>query len=180
MNDANERYPALMNYIHDRSANHKWHEQLNADKNEAFNGGLKDVVTQLRQAQADYGQYPYNAEMGRFLGLPLEDNHEPAHGYYMACGVMAHYALGEATREAESLIAAGKPLRIVAARSTKDRKPIRFYTFTGSAQIKLEGNEIVLNNGKRKGTLRSNWSVETAVVKLADALRTGAAYGEAV
>lgn len=177
--EASAKYPALMAYIASRSAMKPWYDQLRADEAEAVAGGLGDVAAQLRQAQADYGSYPYNSAMGKFLGLPLRDNHEPAHGYYMANQIMAYHAMGEARREAERLIVEGKPLRVVAAKSKATGKGCRFHVFQGPEQIRVEGGAIVLNNGKRKGTLTSNWSVETAVVKLVAALRSGAAYGEA-
>ena len=174
---ADERYPALMAYIASRSAEPKWYDQLRADEAEAFAGGLADVAAQLKQAQADYGAYPYNSAMGEFLGLPLRDNREPAHGYYMAGKVADYFTLGEATREVERLIAERRPLRVVAARSKADRKPCRFYTFIGPEQVKLEGNELVARNGKVRVRLASNWSTETAMVKAAAALRTGQHYG---
>lgn len=174
-----ERYPALMAYIASRSAEPKWYDQLRADEAEAFAGGLADVAAQLKQAQADYGAYPYNSAMGEFLGLPLRDNHQPAHGYYMAGKVADHFALGEATREVERLIANLKPLRVVAARSKADGKPCRFHVFGGPNQIKIEGAEIVASNGKVRVRLSSNWSTETAMVKAAAALRSGQPYGEA-
>lgn len=176
---ANEKYPALMAYIASRSAVKPWYDQLRADEAEAVAGGLGDVAAQLRQAQADYGRYPYNSAMGEFLGLPLRDSGEPAHGYYMANQVMAYHAMGEAQREAERLIAEGRPLRVVAAKSKATGKACRFHVFQGPEQIRVAGGAIMLNNGKRKGTLSSNWGVETAVVKLVAALRSGAAYGEA-
>ncbi len=178
-----ERYPALMAYIEDRSASTNdmhWCEQLRLDTAEAERGGLADVAAQLRQARADYGAYPYNSAMGKFLGLPIRPgNNEPPHGYYMAGQVMAHYALGEARREAERLIAEGKPLRVVAARCKRTRKPVRFHTFVGPEQVRIEHGAVAIWNGKVKGTLSSSWSVETAMVRLATALRTGVAWGEA-
>lgn len=177
--EARARYPALMGYIEGRNAlGGKWFDQLRADEAAAQAGQLRDVAEQLAQAQTDYGSYPYNSAMGEFLGLPLRENHEPASGYYMASCVLSHHRLGEAQREAERLIAEGKELRIVAARSKADRKPTRFFTFKGPEQIKIEGGVAYINNGKRKGALTSNWSTETAIVKLATALRTGAPYGE--
>jgi len=176
---AAERYPALMAYIASRSAAAKWYDQMKADEAEAFAGGLADVAAQLKQAQADYGAYPYNSAMGEFLGLPLRDNHEPAHGYYMAGKVADYFALGEATREVERLITHRKPLRVVAARSKADNKPVRFHAFAGPEQIKIEGGDIVASNGKVRVRLSSNWSTETAMVKAAAALRSGQPYGEA-
>lgn len=175
---AQERYPALMAYIASRSALPKWYDALKADEAEAFAGGLADVAAQLKQAQADYGSYPYNSAMGEFLGLPLGANNEPAHGYYMAGKVADYYTLGEATREVERLIANLKPLRVVAARSKSDGKPVRFHVFGGPQQIRIEGNEIVASNGKVRVRLASNWSTETAMAKVATALRTGQPYGE--
>lgn len=177
-----ERYPALMAYIDNRSTrtDMHWTAQLRLDEAEAAKGGLADVAAQLRQAQADYGAYPYNSAMGEFLGLPIRPgNNEPPHGYYMAGRVMVHHAMGEAQREAERLIAEGKPLRVVAARSKTTRKPVRFHTFVGPEQIRIEHGSVAIWNGKVKGTLSSNWSTETAMVRLAVALRTGAAWGEA-
>lgn len=176
--EARAKYPALMAYIESRSAIPKWYDTLRQDEADARDGKLAEVAQQLAQAQADHGSYPYNSAMGEFLGLPLRDNHEPAHGYYMACGVLSHHRLGEATREAEVLIAMGRPLYIVAARSKATRKPVRLHTFKGVAQIRINGTIAEISNGKRKGTLRSNWSVETAIARLAIALRTGQPYGE--
>ena len=180
IDEARERYPALLAYIEGRSAlGGRWYDQLRADETAALAGQLRDTAEQLAQAQADYGRYPYNSAMGEFLGLTLQANHEPPRGYYMASCVLSHHRLGEAQREAERLIAEGKELRIVAARSKADRKPTRFFTFKGPEQIKIEGGVAYINNGKRKGALTSNWSVETAIVRVVEALRTGRAYGEA-
>lgn len=176
---AQDRYPALMAYITSRSALPKWYDQLKADEAEAFAGGLADVAAQLKQAQADYGSFPYNSAMGEFLGLPLGSNHEPPHGYYMASKVADYSALGKATREVERLVSCLKPLRVVAARSKADGKPVRFHVFGGPQQIRIEGNEVVASNGKVRVRLASNWSTETAMVKVAEALRTGQPYGEA-
>ena len=176
-----ERYPALMAYIDARSRAADWFAQLRADEAEADAGGLADVAAQLRQAQADYGRYPYNSAMGEFLGLPLRENGEPARGYYMASQVMSHHRLGEARREAERLIAEGRTRRVVAARSRTTRAPVRFHTFAGAEQIRIGtgGSTVAIQNGKMRGTLSSNWSIETTMVRLATALRTGAPYGEA-
>jgi hypothetical protein len=136
------------------------------------------VAADLKRAKADYGKYPYNLAMGQFLGLPIrEGNNEPPHGYYMACCVESYYALGVARREAERLIAEGRELLIVAARSSKTRRPIRFQRFRGPDQIRIEGNTAVLSNGKVRATLRGNWSTETCMEAIATALRTGAHYG---
>lgn len=177
-----ERYPALMAYIEDRSGREgaaKWNG-FYEDKRAAEAGGFADVVGQLRQAQADYGKYPYNSAMGEFLGLPLRENHEPAVGYYMASQIMVYHAYGVAKREAERLIAEGRTLRVVAARSRTTRKPVRFHAFAGPEQIRIEPGHVAISNGKVKGTLSSNWSLETTMERLAAALRTGAAYGEPV
>jgi hypothetical protein len=163
---AKSRYPHLMAYIEDRSRLPRWTDQLGPDLREAEAGGLADVVADLRSAYADYGRYPYNSAMGEFLGLELRANNEPAPGYYMATQLAAHFALGEATREAQRLIDEGRPLRLVAARSKATRAPVRFHTFTGPTQIRM-------------GRLSSNWSVETALQNLVSALRNGTAYGEA-
>ena len=179
IDEARERYPALLAYIEGRNAlGGKWYDQLRADEAAAVAGQMADVATQLAQAQTDYGSYPYNSAMGEFLGLPLRENHEPASGYYMAGKVLDHHRLGEATREAERMIAERKPLYIVAARCKRTRKPLRLHTFTGPEQVRIMGTVFEVSNGKRKGTFASNWSTETAIVKLATALRTGAPYGE--
>jgi hypothetical protein len=183
-------YPALMAYIEARNALEtaaKWCDQLRLDETEAVNGGFADVASDLTRAQADYAAqqqakgcdgYPYNRSMGEFLGLPIRANDEPPHGYYMASCVMHHFNLGVAQREAARLIAEGRSLKIAIARSKETRKPIRFATFTGAEQIKIQHDTVALNNGKRKGTLRSNWSTETCIQKLVAALQTGNAYGE--
>ena len=176
--EARAKYPVLMDYIATRSAVQPWYDQLNADKAAAFAGQFADVAAQLRQAQQDYGRYPYNSAMGEFLGLPLRDNGEPSHGYYMAGQVKDYHAMGEATREAERLIAEGKPLYIVAARCKKTRRPVRLHTFIGPQQVRIMGTVFEVSNGKHRGTISSNWSTETAIVRLATALRTGAPYGE--
>ncbi len=179
-----ERYPALIAYILDRSTNYptpgKWCDKLREDQAEASTGGLADVATQLAQAQADFGRYPYNRDMGTFLALPSKpgSDGDPVHGYYMAARVLDAYRLGEATRAAESLIRAGRPLRVAVAKDRKTGKPLRFATFVGPDQIRIDGNRVTLANGKRRGSLASNWSLETAIVKLAAALRTGLPYGE--
>ena len=184
---AHEKYPALMAYIDSRNAIPKWYDTLCADKAAAVRGEVADVATDLTRAQADYAAaqapghstFPYNSAMGEYLGLPIRPgNHEPEHGYYMACRVMDRAALGVAQREAAALIAAGKPLRVVFARTQGTRKPIRFHTFTGPDQIKVDGGTVALFNGKVRGRLASNWSTETCLVKLVAALQTGAAYGE--
>jgi hypothetical protein len=189
MIDAAAQYPALMAYITARSAIKPWYEALRADEAEAFQGGLADVANEMEMAQSDYaaaqkgkGQtgYPYNSAMGEYLGLAINPgNHEPGNGYYMAGRVMNHYRLGVATREADRLIAEGRTLRIVTARSKTDRKPVRFAAFAGPDQIKITGNEVTISNGKRRGRLSSNWSVETCLEKLVAALQSGRAFGEA-
>ena len=175
-----------MAYIAERSEVTDWCRKLREDEREAEAGGLADVVRELDRAKADYaaaqkpkGQsgYPYNSAMGTFLGLPLRDNHEPPHGYYMAGCVAVAFKSGNATRELKELIAEGRPLRLVTARSKKDRKPVRFAEFRG-AQIQIVGNTIELNNGKRKGRLSSNWSGETCLEAVAKAMRNGGIYGE--
>lgn len=184
MTAPSERYPALIAYILDRSVNYptpgKWCDKLREDQAEASAGGLADVATQLAQAQTDFGHYPYNRDMGTFLALPSKpgSDGDPVHGYYMASRVLDAYRLGEATREAQALIMAGHPLRVTVAKDKKTGKPLRFATFVGPDQIRIDGNRVTLANGRRKARLSSNWSLETAVVKLATALRTGLPYGE--
>ncbi len=173
-------YPALMAYITDRSRDEQashWCNRLREDEAAARLGEFADVVADLRRAEADYGSYPSNAGMGRFLDLPLDAANEPPHGYYMARQVAAHYSLGVATREADELIKANRPLKIVAARSKATGKPVRFHTFVGPEQVRIEGNCVVIRNGKVRGRLESNWSVETALQRAAEAMRTGVAYG---
>lgn len=185
-----ERYPHLMAYIHDRNtlpAPGGWFRTLCEDEAAARQGGFADVAADLDRAQADYAaqqaalgrnQYPYNAYMGGFLGLPLKANPEPGHGYYMAVRVRTSFWLGNAMREVAALIAAGRPLRIVTARSKADGKPVRFATFAGPDQIRIVGNTVEASNGKRKATLRSGSSEETALVAVAKAMANGLAYGE--
>ena len=117
--------------------------------------------------------------MGEFLGLPLKAwTNEPQHGYYMASKVKSYFALGEATRAAQALIDAGKPLRIVAARSRVDRMPCRFRTFAGPQQIVIEDGSVKLLNGGKSWRLSSNWSVETCLQHAVRAMETGLPYGE--
>ena len=176
--ESTHKYPALIAYILDRNSLEKssqWCEQLRMDERAAHTGALADVAEQLKQAQADYGSYPYNSAMGEFLGLAIKGNGEPEHGYYMASRVKNHYNLGAAQRRAAELIAEGRSVRIVTARDKQTREPIRFAIFKGSEQIKIEGETVSLMNGKRRATLRSNWSCETAILNLVHCLETGAA-----
>jgi hypothetical protein len=179
--EATTKYPALMCYIADRNSaqtSKEWCAQLRLDEETARCGGLSEVAEQMKQAQADYGSYPYNSAMGEFLGLPIKPgNGEPEHGYYMASGVMKHYMLGVAQRRAAALIADGKAVRFVLARNKKTGQPIRFATFQGEAQIMVAGRNVELSNGRRKVTLSSNWSVETCLVGLVQHLETGEPYG---
>lgn len=179
--EATTKYPALMSYIADRNraqTSGEWCAQLRLDEETARCGGLSDIAEQLKQAQADYGAYPYNRAMGEYLGLPIKPgNGEPEHGYYMASGVMRNYMLGIAQRRAAVLIAEGKPVRFVLARNKQTGQPIRFATFQGEQQIKIAGRTVELNNGRRKVTLSSNWSVETCLVGLVQHLETGEPYG---
>jgi hypothetical protein len=182
-----EKYPALMVYIADRSSkdeNTAWN-MLRADEAAAVEGSHMEVAQDLENAQADYATaqiakgrsgYPYNSEMGIFLGLPLRSNHEPPRGYYFANQVMKHFQLGAAKQEVESLLANGAHLKIVAARDKASGRPIQFTTYKPH-QIQIEGNSVVCRNDKRSVRLSSNWSTETALQKVAEALRTGKHYG---
>jgi hypothetical protein len=110
-----DKYPALMAYIRDRSDQDEkvaWN-MLRADEAAAVDGGHAGVAHDLENAQADYAAaqiaegrsgYPYNSEMGIFLGLPLRSNHEPPRGYYFASQVMRHFRLGAAKREVQCLL----------------------------------------------------------------------------
>lgn len=181
------KYPALMAYIADRSNKDEktaWNV-LHADEAAAVEGDYADVARQLENAQADYAAaqtakggsgYPYNSEMGIFLGLPLRSNHEPPRGYYFASQVMCHFRFGAAKREIESLLAAGAHLKIVAARDKATGWPIRFTVYKPH-QIQIEGNSIVCRNDRRGVRLSSNWSIETTLQRVAEALRTGKHYG---
>jgi hypothetical protein len=113
--------------------------------------------------------------MGIFLGLPLRSNHEAPRGYYFANQVMKHFQLGAAKREVESLLANGAHLKIVAARDKASGRPIRFTTYKPH-QIQIEGNSVVCRNDKKSVRLSSNWSIETALRKVVEALRTGKHY----
>jgi hypothetical protein len=182
-----EKYPALMAYIADRSSkneNTAWN-MLRADEAAAIEGSYLEIAQDLEHAQADYATaqiakggsgYPYNSEMGIFLGLPLRSNHEPPRGYYFANQLMKHFRFGAAKREVESLLADGAHLKTVAARDKASGRPIRFTTYK-PYQIQIEGNTIVCRNDKKSDPLSSNWSIETALQKLAEALRTGKHYG---
>lgn len=180
--EAIRRYPELLNYITNRNTlntSDNWCNQLWEDQKAAMDSAFTDVARELKQAQTDYGSYPYNSAMGEFLSLPMnENNNEPLHGYYMACSIAGYVALGEAARKVDTLITARKPLRIVAARSKTTRKPVRHYTFSGPEQIQNNGTTLTLRNGRIKITLSSNWSIETCMERAAAALETGNAYGE--
>jgi hypothetical protein len=135
-----EKYPALMAYIRDRSSADErtaWN-MLRADEAAAIEGSYLEVAQDLENAQADYATaqmakggsgYPYNSDMGIFLGLPLRSNHEPPLGYYFASQVMKHFRFGVARREVQSLLEGGGHLKIVAARDKATGMPIRFATF---------------------------------------------------
>src|SRR5665213_1924087 len=182
-----DKYPVLMAYIRDRSNQDEktaW-SMLRADEAAAVQGNYQEVAQDLENAQADYAAaevakggsgYPYNSEMGIFLGLPLRSNHELPRGYYFANQVMKHFQLGAAKREVESLLANRAHLKIVAARDKASGRPIRFTTYKPH-QIQIEGNSVVCRNDKRRVRLSSNWSIETALQKAAEALRTGKHYG---
>ena len=179
---AQTAYPALMAYILDRNTVTGWCSASSHDDENAFNGELADVAADLTRAQADYGSYPYNASMGRFLGLAIKaGNHEPEHGYYMASSVHSHYRLGVALREARQLIEAGRTLAIAAARSKKTGKVVRTHKFAG-AQITLPGfasggyHPVVLNNGKVSCTLHGGYSRESQAQGVMDALKSGQPY----
>ena len=110
-----QKYPALMAYIADRSSKDEktaWNT-LREDEAAAVRGDLAEVAQELEKAQADYAAaqiaqggsgYPYNSDMGIFLGLPLRSNHEPPRGYYFASQVMRHFRLGAAKREVQCLL----------------------------------------------------------------------------
>ena len=187
IHEAQTLYRCLMAYIASRNASSRpsdWCKQLRIDEATALRGELADVVDAMRQAQTDYAAahpahpFPYNSAMGEFLGLPIRSNGEPEHGYYMAGRLAVYDALGRAQRVATSLIAEGKELRIVTARSTKGGKPVPFARFFGLAQIEVRGDEVHLNNGKLRMRLSSNWSRETCLERVIEAMRTGHPYGE--
>lgn len=183
------QWPALMAYIHDRNTlltSAAWCAQLRKDEVEAHGGAFADVVADLQAAKAAYAEtrkavgqsdYPYNSDMGRFLGLELRPNNEPGHGYYMACKVQDAYEYGQARRKVEAAIAQGKTLKIVAARDKATRRPIRFHTFAGN-QIKIVGTTVECVNERRRVRLSSNWSEASCMEAVCRALQTGAAYGE--
>jgi hypothetical protein len=111
---------------------------LRADEAAAVQGDYADVAKELQNALADYAAaqiekdesgYPYNSEMGIFLGLPLRSNHEPPRGYYFASQVMKHFRFGAAEREVQSLLEDGAHLKIVAGRDKATGRPIRFTTY---------------------------------------------------
>jgi hypothetical protein len=181
------KYPALMAYIAVRSSKDEktaWN-MLRADEAAAVEGEYAEVAQDLENAQADYAAaqiakggsgFPYNSDLGLFLGLPRRSNHEPPLGYYFASQVMKHFRFGAAKREVQSLLEGGAHLKIVAARDKTTGRPIRFTTYKPH-QIQIEGNTIVCRNDKRSIRLSSNWSIETALQKVAEALRTGRHYG---
>ncbi len=120
-------YPALMKYIETANACTQWCKQLREDENAALGGRLAEIAANMEKAQRDYADaaklagrspFPYNRDMGEFLGLPIyPGNGEPGRGYYMACQVMTHHKLGASRRQAQTLIAEGAPLRIVTGRN---------------------------------------------------------------
>ncbi len=185
-----EKYPALMAYIENRSAGNPksdvWCGQLRLDEQEAYKGGLSDVVEDLQHAQVDYKAeqaakghdgFPYNRAMGIFLGLPIRSNNEPPVGYYMASCAMHHFRLGKAEREIRFILDSGRSvLRVVAARDKTTGMPVRFHTFQPS-QVRLEGGNVICSNGRTRVSLSSNWSIETTYEKVAEALRNGCHYG---
>ena len=186
-------FPALMAYIADRNllaSPREWCARLREDEAAADAGDLADVAADMGEAKAafaadmarlnpDSSTFPYNRQMGEYLGLAIRESGEPEHGYYMANCVRNHYLAGEARRQIEALVAEGKTLRIPTARSKATRQPVRFAKFTGAEQIRVMGNEVRANNGKVKITLTSNWSHETALKAVADALASGRYFGEA-
>lgn len=183
------KYPNLMTYIDNRNGLNtaaEWCAQLRMDEAAARKGGYADIVCELDAAQADYAasqraagrpEYPYNSAMGEFLGLAIGDNNEPRHGYYMACGVAEAYRTGEAQRAVAAMIEGRKPLKIVAALDKATRKPIRFHTFTGPDQIRIEGDSVTCANEKRRMRLSSNWSRSACLVAVRRAMSTGDHYG---
>jgi hypothetical protein len=190
--NATKQWPNLMAYIDNRNGELQtvahWCDQLRVDEAAALKGGYADITRELDAATTAYAEsqrakgqseYPYNSAMGEFLGLPLGANHEPRHGYYMACQVAEAYRTGEAQRAVAAMIEGRKPLRLVAARDKTTRKPIRFHTFTGPEEIKIEGNAVTCINAKRRIRLSSNWSQSHCLVAVRRAMRTGEAYGEA-
>lgn len=191
MQNGAEKYPALMAYITSRNVDERavdWCAQLRDDERRAESGEFADVAAEMDRAEADFAAtqtaqgkspYPYNREMGIFLGLPIEGSNEPRHGYYMARRVTSHYKLGVAAREVRRLIEARRPLRIVAAKSKADGKPCRFRAFAGPEQIKIVGNAIEATNGRVRVHLISSWSVETCLTRVAEAMASGRYYGEA-
>jgi hypothetical protein len=177
-----------MAYIHSRNeleSSAAWCGRLREDEAQARTGAFADVAAELESAQSAYGEgqralgksgYPYNRDMGEFLGLPVGNNGEPRHGYYMASCLMHASRAGEARRAVASLIASGKPLKLVAARDKQTRKPIRFFTFTRS-QIVVESNGVTCCDAKRRVRLSSNNSEESFLVAVRKAMETGNAYG---
>lgn len=186
--NAENKYPALMAYIHDRDSEDSdtAYAKLRDDERIAVIGGLSEVALELERAQADFAAsrlargltgYPYNREMGIYLGLlPLEGNQESDRGYYFASQVMHHYRFGAARREVESLLSNGAQLKTVAARDKTTGRAIRFTVFK-SHQIQIEGDSVVCRNDRVNVRLSSNWSVETALQRVAEALRSGKHYG---
>lgn len=175
-------YPALMAYIESRNlieTSDEWCGQLRLDECAAIQGEFAEVAAELAQAKADFGSYPYNRAMGEFLGLAVKSNGDPKHGYYMACRVENHHALGVASRRAVELVAEGRELRIVTAKSKATGKGVRFARFKGVEQIVLSSQDVSLNNGKVCVRLSSNWSIETCLEAVVRALESGLAYGEA-
>jgi hypothetical protein len=63
-----------------------------------------------------------------------------------------------------------------AARDKATGRPIRITTYKPH-QIQIEGNMVVCRNDKMCVRLSSNWSIETALQKVAEAVRTGKRYG---
>jgi hypothetical protein len=177
------RYPALMEYIHSRNQIDRtgaWCKQLHEDEDAATKGDFADVAADLARAETDFKEqevqqgrrgYPYNADMGKFLGLPLGSNHEPRHGYYMSRCVASHYRLGVATRAVEAMLQQGKQLVVVTAKK-RDGTPHRCARFSGD-EVLITGGSIEARNGKTRINLTSNWSTETCIERVAMAMQKG-------
>ena len=98
------------------------------------------------------------------------------HGAIAGQSIACNHRCGVAFREAKALVNGGAVLRVCLAKSKTTGKPVRFATFAGD-QLTVDCDSVTAKDSKRTFRLSSNWSTETCMEKLVQALRTGEAYG---